>query len=240
MSAIDERRAAYRNQPSLDEVEVSIAWSGREYAPGQLVDLSARGAAVSLSLPASGVPSITEGTAVYLRFESPGIEPVSDIVAFVRNTRDASGERVFGLEIANWRGLHARLPPKLFSLFNRRQHYRVDVPQAPPVLVEVADHRTHEKYSARMCDISVGGCLLQFEGGDVIRAGDTVSLEFSLPASEYRFNLVGICRSNFQSGEFLQCGFAFETGGPEFNTQQQHISQYVMHRQRELLARGQG
>ena len=185
------------------------------------------------------MPTISEGTAVYLRFASPGIEPVSDIVAFVRNSRDVSGVRVFGLEIANWRGLHSRLPPKLVSLFNRRKHYRVAVPRTPPVQVDVSEQRELRQRTARLCDISAGGCSLQFEPADAPQTGDTVKLQFCLPDSEYRFNLAGICKSNFQSGEFQQCGIEFDIGEPEFTTQQQHISHYVMERQRELLASGQ-
>ncbi len=239
MSVMRERRSIYREQQGLDEVKISMAWPGHDYVAGQLIDLSARGAAVSVSVPSSQVPALPVGSSVYLCFETAGLEPISDIVASISNERDVSGTRVFGLEIIDWSGLHDRLPPKLFSLFNRRQHYRVAVPRQPPVEVDVSQHPSGRKLTAHLSNISAGGCLLLFELEDAPQKGDKLELQFRLPDSEYRYNLSGVCMSAFEFGESDICGIGFESSQSEaFVTQQQRISHYVMDRQRELLPGG--
>ena len=121
---MEERRATYREQQGLEAIKASMAWRGHDYVGASLIDLSARGAAVALTIPARRAPTLPIGTSVYLRFEIPGIDPISNILALIRNERDSDDSRLFGVEIADWPTLSDNLPPRLFSAFNRRRHYR--------------------------------------------------------------------------------------------------------------------
>ncbi|HEY5624825.1 MAG TPA: PilZ domain-containing protein, partial [Gammaproteobacteria bacterium] len=231
-----ERRSSYRVQQGLEAIAVSMAWPGHDYVSARLIDLSARGASVALSFPASDVPEIPAETSVYLNFDAPGLEPISGILALVRNVRNLPGERVFGLEIVDWRRLHDSLPATLFGLFNRRRHYRVKVPRQPPIEVAVL-RVSGESLTAHLCDISVGGCLLLLETEIAVEEAEKVKLKFRLPDSDYYYELPGVIRSGSEHEDSKRCGVEFEsTQSMEAITRQQRIAHYVMERQRKVLA----
>ena len=184
-----ERRAVYRQTKGLEEIRVAVAWAGREYVDAELVDLSARGAAVSVRGIQGEKPFPDVGSPVTLRFVVPDGNPVTDVVAYVRNERESSGARVLGLEIADWRKLRDQLPAKWFTAFNRRRHYRVDVPRQPPIEVELT-LAAGAAITGTMKNVSAGGCLLILDdpgAGTVPGTGEAVQVRFQLPDADFRY-----------------------------------------------------
>lgn len=229
-----ERRANYREQQGLEAIKVSMAWHDHDYVSAALIDLSARGATVSITIPAGQEPALQIGTDVYLRFEVPGIDPISGIHAVIGNARDSRDSPLFGLEIIDWQTLSDNLPPRLFSAFNRRRHYRVDVPKQPETDVAVLNLESGQAATATLSNLSAGGCLLLFRLEEGPQAGENLRIKFCLPGSAYRFDLLGTVKRTSEFRDSARCGIEFEdTQSREFIVQQQQISQYVMQRQRE-------
>ncbi len=231
---VRDRRARYREPQGLETIKVSMAWLGHDYVGVSLIDLSARGATVAV--PAGQVPSALRiGLDVYLRFEFPEIDPISDILALIGNARDSRESRLFGLEILDWQALSDKLPPRLFSAFNRRRHHRVDVPKQPGTDVAVLNLESGQTATATLSNVSASGCLLLFRLEEGPQAGESLQIKFCLPGSAYRFDLLGSAKNTSKIGDSARCGIEFDDSeSREFLAQQEQISQYVMQRQREL------
>lgn len=228
---MSERRKTYREQRGLESIQVSVAVDEGDFLPVALLDLSARGAAVEITAQAhrDQLLSLPVGTNLYMRFELSGADAIPPIRGVLRNVRDDAAGLVCGLEIIDWRTLHAKLPPRLFSAFNRRRHFRVDVPQLAGIEVKVTQ-QDGEQGSAVLANISLGGCQLMFATGSAPETSVRLQLRFSLPGSDYSFDLAGTVRSAAEGKNAIRCGIEFETlqARPE-----KEISQYVMQRQRE-------
>ncbi len=209
-----------------------MAWRGHDPVKGSVVDASAKGVSVSLSVSAAEAPALPIGTSVFLSFEIPNLEPIHDILAVVRNERDRADRRIFGLEIFDWRRLHDSLPPRFFATFNRRRDYRVspETETGVEVVLVQSGHATR----AALSDISMSGCLLLFQPEGAPKLGDNVQLEFRLPGLETNFRFSGTVRSESEFRNRVRCGVEFEANDSrEFKAQQVEISRYVMQRQRE-------
>lgn len=236
---MNDKRKAYRTESVPDTIELQVAWKDHDYVPASLIDLSARGAAIIISLSETEIPAFLPGTPVQLKFVIQGIDPLSDIGAVVRNERDQDGSRVFGLEIIDWRVLVKQLPSRYSAAFNRRRHFRVKVPDKPPTKVQVSEVDSGSEMSAALCNISIGGCLLAFSESEYPKTGERVRMQFKLPDSSSDFDVVGKIASEFEADGTMRCGIEFDgTATIGFNAQQQVISRYVMDRQCEMLRTG--
>ena len=204
-----ERRSQNRVTQGLEAMTVSIARSRDNYVSARLVDLSARGAAVSVAVPKSGAELIRSGDVVYLSFEIKGAEPIVDIVSHVRHAREGNNEQVLGLEIADWRELHERLPRRVLALFNRRRDFRVEVPRVPPTSVSVRVGEQVETLSAQLLDISANGCRIRVDPRQAPKVGDEVFLDFHLPDGDFEYHLGGKVRSLTWRDQFAECGIEF-------------------------------
>jgi hypothetical protein len=234
---MSEKRRVYRSTEDLDSFKVAVAWSEQDYVDAELVDLSSKGAAISLSLPDGEPPTFPVGTPVRLRIEAPGVEPVNDIIALVRNERDDDGKRVFGLEIVEWRTLAEKLPARYFASFNRRRHFRMNVPDKPPINVAVVASENNAVITATLVNISIGGCLLACPVDEGPQTGDRIRIKFSLPALPHELSFAGAVMSRNVAGEISRCGIEFEdTTSKDFQAQEELILRYIMERQRESLA----
>lgn len=236
---MNDKRTAYRTQDVPDTIDLHVAWEGHDYIAASLIDLSARGAAIIISLSESEIPAFLPGTPVLLKFVIQGIDPLTDVNAVVRNERDQSGSRVFGLEIIDWRRLVKQLPSRYSAAFNRRRHFRVKVPDKPPTNVEVTRIEGGDVLGATLSNISIGGCLLAFSAAEHPNKGERVRMQFKLSDTASDFDLVGQIASEFEDDGTMRCGIEFDgTATIGFNAQQQVISQYVMDRQCEMLRAG--
>lgn len=171
-----------------------------------------------------------------MSFEIPGIPPLRDVLSVVRHIQEAGGEQLVGLEIDDLSLLQNSLPRKLFALFNRRRDFRVEVPQVPPIVVEITRDRGESPLNAQLADISAGGCAMLFDPKHAPSVGDDVQLSFRLPDSDHQYRLTGTVRIAREFAKFMRCGIEFEDARAKQQTpQQKRIAQYVMQRQRDDL-----
>ncbi len=230
-----ERRSTYREKESLEAVKVSVAVNNNDYAAAKLIDLSARGAAVEISVPFGETAELPAESTVILRFEVEGIDPISGIRAVIRNDRQADSRRVIGVEIIDWKALHSLLPTWLFSKFNRRRHYRVTIAAKNAVEVSVILVESGQALTASLADISISGGQLVFRSGEVPNVEDTVRVQFHLPGSDAAIDLIAIVKGRWTSNNTQCCGIEFQDmSSAKSMAQEQNISRYVMERQRQL------
>lgn len=233
-----ERRSPYRTTDGIDEIRVSMAVP--EHAPieGTLVDLSAAGAAVFMRRASTeDLAALAVGADVCLTFEVSGIDPISGILAVVRNARETDDGRVFGLEIIEWQTPHSELPPHVFSAFNRRRHYRLEFMEesAPDVDIQLLPDEAPS--AARLGNVSVSGCLLLFDPEHAPAPQSALRLEFELPGMDFRFSFHGTVRSASVFKGLTCCGIEFDARrSGNFMAQEQQLSHFIVKRQQELRA----
>jgi hypothetical protein len=230
-----EDRSTYR---VVDNVEHIKAWmAGSDWGPieGHLVNLSARGTAISIAALESEVPNIPIGSVVALALEIPGLSRLADVLALLRHERNVAGGRVFGLEVFDWNRIQDALPRQLFALFNRRRNHRVDLPRDPPVIVSVTVDATKPQHQAHLLEISASGCAILLAVDCELEDDDELILDFGLPASTFRYSLIGRIVTNSILGQSRRCGIEFlHTHSQEFIAQQDRILEYVQSRRQEL------
>lgn len=236
---MSEQRSRYRVREGLEPIRVSVARLGENPRAARLVDLSQRGAALSLPADTAEVLPLPIGSRLFLSFEIPGLRSIDDVLAEVRHVRTEQGERFIGCAIINWERFHEALPERMFALFNRRRDRRIELPHTPPVQVEVTVQDGGSVLLARLADISLHGCALLFAPGRAPKLDDTLELSFCLPDADYEYRLAGRIRSLTGVGDAIRCGFEFRHERSRDNVaQQQRILLFVTRMQREETKRG--
>ena len=225
---MQNRRKNYRTA-QLSGISVSIAWDEENFIDGQLLDLSARGVAVAFKMPVPQIPADLEDAKVLARFEIEGLDPIGDVTALVRNVREIDNTQVFGMQILDWQTLHNRLPPRLFSAFNRRQHFRVNLP--PDTTAVVSREDAPNDLTVRLSNLSVGGCQLLYPAELAPEVGQSLRLRFGLPGTSQTLELNATLRNIIDTGGHGRCGMQFDEIGAR---DEQALMQYIMQRQREL------
>lgn len=227
----------------LNSIKVSIATNRDQYIEGLLFDVSPASHSITVTLPAAKTDKLINGAKVYLCFEAPGLERLSKILAEVGNECDSEGKRILDLEVINWHELHAYLPAGISTSFNRRSHFRVDLPEDNRPEVIVFMQEDSREIEATMLDISETGTKLSFRSEQAPDIGETLRTRFCLPNSEYQFDLVGNVVGQWEVPDARLCGIEFTRNAVDeeqlFRVQQGTISQYVMERQRELVQAGE-
>ena len=228
--AVDERRVSYRVSEGLDGVRIAVPVAGQEDVEARLLDLTARGASIALSVSTSEIPPLPAGTEVYLSFAIPGLSELTGVLSLVRNERIVGNQRIIGLEIAESEELETTLPSRLFALFNRRRHRRIDLQTDQPVPVSVR-LEGDVAISARLADISTSGCGLLLETGRDLELGNDICLSFQLPDGNYPYHLGGVVRTRSRVGTAIRCGIEFgKSDSPGYIEQEQNITSFVMQR----------
>jgi c-di-GMP-binding flagellar brake protein YcgR len=225
---MENRRKNYRTA-QLSGISVSIAWDGENFIDGQLLDLSARGVAVAFKMPVPQIPAVLEDARVLARFEIEGLDPIADVTALVRNVREIDDTQVFGMQILDWQTLHNRLPPRLFSAFNRRRHFRVNLP--PETRAVVSREDDPNEATVQVSNLSVGGCQLLYPLERLPEIGQRLRLRFRLPGSSETLDLNATLRNVIDAQSYGRCGLEFEKIG---SRDEQELMQYIMRRQREM------
>ncbi|MDH3419363.1 MAG: PilZ domain-containing protein [Gammaproteobacteria bacterium] len=233
-----ERRNPYRTTDGIDDIRVSMAVPERAPIEGTLVDLSAAGAAVLMRRASTeDLAALAVGADVCMTFEVSGIDPISGILAVVRNVRETDDGCVFGLEIIEWQTPHSQLPARVFSAFNRRRHYRLEFMEESAPEVEVQPLPEGAPSAARLGDLSVSGCLLFFDTEHAPTPQSALRLEFELPGIDFRFSFHGTVRNVSVSKRSARCGIEFNARrSGNFMAQEQQLSHFIVKRQQELRA----
>ena len=211
-----------------------------EHVPihGELIDLSASGAAVLMRRASSeDLAALTTGADVRLTFDVAGSDPIADVAAVVRSVRDSEDGRVFGVEIVDGKMLHNRLPAGVSAAFNRRRHFRLEFLDDSAPEVEVRALPDGAPGTARLGNLSVSGCLLLFEPGHAPKLESSLRVSFELPGMGDQFNFHGIVRSAYDSKGSVRCGIEFDAKRSEnFMAQEQQLSHFIVKRQQERRA----
>ncbi len=233
-----ERRRQYRTSDGIDGIRVAMAVPEQPPVQGELIDLSAGGAAVLMRRASSeDLAALATGADVRLTFDVPGIDPVPGIAAIVRSARDSDDGRVFGVEIVDGKTLHSRLPARVFAAFNRRRHFRLEFLEESAPEVEVQPLPDGAPIAGRLGNLSVSGCLLLFEPGHEPALESSLRVAFDLPGVDDRFSFHGIVRSAFEVKGSMRCGIEFDAKQSEnFMAQEQQLSHFIVKRQQELRA----
>lgn len=235
-----ERRASHRI-PAKEEnrVEVSL-WTHRgESLVGELLDISANGIALRFSLAAD--PHLPPGETVILPFTLPNRHDPVTLKAIVRTRKQVEGWWRYGLQFQLEYPFHAQFAEQFYALFNRRDAIRVKPRAETPVAVtvEVIGELSGRTFPARLKDVSVTGIgvLLAPDTGTALAAADLLGISLRFPISGRTLNIAGRIRHRTPQAGALCCGLRLAPDHCEhFESDQEELSDYVIHRQLEELA----
>ena len=226
----------------LSNIKVSIELSRDQIIEGYLNDVTPTSQAISVAILPANPELPIPGTNLNLHFEIPGVDPLVQILAVVKKACKKSGECFLDLEVIDWHEFHRHLPSNLSTNFNRRRHFRVNMPRLNETEVSVLSMQSGRSLSATMLDISVKGSKLSFALDEAPIVGETLRIKFCLPTSEYQLELLATVTGRWKIKNARNCGVEFKDNSPAeekpFLAQQKLISQYVMERQRELTRMG--
>ena len=234
-----ERRRHYRVTPEFRrEVTVDVKGTRGQWWPANLVDISVGGAA--LVLEQESRTSMRRGDKVTLRFQSERLNAPVEVPSQIYYVRGNNGPHRIGIGFEEWEDARSKLGPRLRSLFNQRQAFRVDVDIATPIQVSVTLEEGSKPVRANARDFSILGVGLWIHSRDVekFRMEQKISIQFSLPKSRDDFQLGAVVRHVGAEGIQRAIGLEFIPDARMGTDCRRLLRDYVMRRQLEMRRKG--
>lgn len=235
-----ERRHLYRmTLGNEDRVEVSILTDSGDTLVGEVVDISAQGAALHVSR--SRAPVLSLGESVSFPFTPRSQDDPVALKATVRSRNLMGKHWRYGFEFQLKSTVAMRFAEEFYGLFNRRHAFRVKPLPEEPVSVNLADldESVSPMATARLHDVSATGLsVLVASDNDPSLAEDKV-LQTTLrpPTSTRWLKLTGRIRHRTRRGSNLLYGVQFDPEHTEqFERDHEMLVDYIIHRQLQDLA----
>jgi c-di-GMP-binding flagellar brake protein YcgR len=234
-----ERRRHYRVTAEFRrEVEVEVKGSNGNWWEAHLVDISVGGAALVLEQAARY--SMRRGEEVVLRFKSSRLNKDLEVPSKIYYVRSSTGPHRIGIGFDEWEDTRSKLGPRLRSLFNQRQAFRVDVDVGNPVEIKALLGEELPIVNGRARDFSILGVGMWVHHGDVehFRMNLELTLEFQLPKSSAPFSIGAVVRHLGPEGPQRSVGMEIIPDARFKTESRKALRDFVMHRQLELRRKG--
>jgi c-di-GMP-binding flagellar brake protein YcgR len=178
------RRIHYRVTPTFERaVCVELIRDGGQPVRVGVVDISSGGAGVAV--PEGTLPTLKNHELIKLRFSSERFADPFEIIAEVRHAMHGTMAIRYGLRFENWEEHREVLGPKLRTLFNEREAFRVEPEAGERLSVEVFPVQGGVAMGGIIRDISVLGLGVWMRERDValLESGQHIEARFTLPVS---------------------------------------------------------
>jgi len=236
----EDRRSNYRvDLEEKSSIEVRILAEGGKSIVARVHTVSSGG--IGVHLPSELASFLFVSQKVQVEFGGgPIVKPLT-VRAIVKHHLPEKGLHRYGLEFVDRQSFDEELLNRaLHGLFNRRGAYRVRPESGAKIPVLLQSQPQGVRGSGIMADISVTGIGLVVTP-DVeaqFRGIDRFILSFRLPGILEAVTLDGILRYRTLDKDEVRCGLVFDPRrSDQFRRQEAAILEYVMRRQREILAR---
>jgi hypothetical protein len=211
---MDQREHPRNRQEGLVGLEVIVVPVEGRAAHGRLVDMSARGASVTME--ASERPKLAEAGRVVLVIGANQLDPPVTASAVTLHQTEVGEERRVGFRFVDPEALMETLSGSFRVMFNARQAERVKAEAHAPIMVAVClpleGGGQTEPVDGELGDISVKGLSLELPvevDADAITEGVGVRLMVRLPGVEGALPLTGIVRDCVPLGDRWRVGLEF-------------------------------
>ncbi len=129
-----DKQVYFRADPDAGRaIEVELFAAGCAPSTGRVVDVYLDG--ISARFGAQSSPQLAIGKRVYLRLQCRVPKALIELEAVVRDREEGSKWRSYGFRFSSRSELEGKLPMGLYSIFNRRRHYRVRLSAPERVVV---------------------------------------------------------------------------------------------------------
>jgi c-di-GMP-binding flagellar brake protein YcgR len=234
-----ERRRHYRVTAEFRrQVAVDVKDSRGVWWTANLVDISIGGAA--LVLDSESRNTMQRGQDVVLRFRSDRLSSEVEVPSKIYYVRSTKGPHRIGIGFDEWEDARSKLGPRLRSLFNQRQAFRVDVDLADGVEVQIQVGEELTVIEAQAQDFSIlgTGLTVNHRHKEEIVMQQKIGLLFKLPSTDDLIELGAIIRHLDQAGPQISVGAEFVSDARFTVEARKHLRDYVMRRQLEMRRKG--
>ena len=235
----EKRRQRSDTMELLLEANVTLFPPGGRSLSGRLMDVSA--GEVSVLLVDSRKPPPAKGQRVRLQILLRKLDKPMNIVATVLSKRQEDDRTICTFRFTHMATVDRTLPPDIYSVFNRRQMFRVRPDPRRPIkatLVVVRDDDRRIEAEALITDISGSGVGVFVDGRDAapFNLSGHLDLELSLPGHEQPLTFRGRICYRVEVGKRWRYGIEFDSRRTtDYQRKQQQLMTFIMNRQRDLL-----
>lgn len=235
----EDRRQRSDTMELLLEADVTVYPPGGQTLPAKLKDVTA--GEVSVLFIDSGVTPPPEGQKVRLKILLNKLARPMNIVATAMEHMEREGRVACTFRFTHMATVDRTLPPDIYSVFNRRQMFRVRPDPKQPMMVKLSAAREGARtveIEVQLTDVSGSGVGL-FLGADVagpFALSSLLELELELPGDEQPLRFSGRICYRLDLGRRWRLGIEFDARKTKhFHRKQQRIMLFIMQRQRDLL-----
>ena len=235
----ENRRQRSDTMELLLEANVTLFPSGGRPMKGRLIDVSA--GEVSVLLMDSRRPPPANDQRVRLQILLRKLDKPLNIVATVLSRRKEDDRTICTFRFTHMATVDRSLPPDIYSVFNRRQMFRVRPDPRRPIratLVAVRDDDQRIVAAAQVTDISGSGVGVFVDAREAapFNLSGHLDLELSLPGEEQPLIFRGRICYRVEMGKRWRYGIEFDPRRTEgYRHKQQRLMTFIMNRQRDLL-----
>ncbi len=235
----DNRRQRSETMELLLEANVTIFPSGGRPMPGRLLDVTS--GEVSVLLVDQRRPPPAKGQRVRLQIVLRKLDRPMNIVATVLNRREEDERTICTFRFTHMATVDRNLPPDIYSVFNRRQMFRVRPdPRQPLKVVLVATREDDRRVEAEavVTDVSGSGVGVFIGANDAgpFNLSGNLEIELLLPGEQEVMTFSGRVCYRIEVGKRWRFGIEFSARRTEaFRRKQRRLMSFIMDRQRDLL-----
>jgi c-di-GMP-binding flagellar brake protein YcgR len=236
-----EKRKTYRvetrEKPSY---EASLILPGGKLLAGDIANISFEGAAIQF--PVKKCPPMEQGDPIRLAFRLSRTGGRNWIIhGTVRETLEDLGVRLVRIKLRLGDTFLQQLQPDDWTIFNRRQTFRVSPNPRSPLTVNLE----WEEGSAesQVIDISLGGMGVRIESqvAKMISPSQSITLSLFLPGVDVPLSITGSACYLNKERDSHRLGITFSTNRDElFFQKEKAISKFLLMRQREMIGKTEG
>ncbi len=217
------------------QLQANIITDGRA-VPVTLLDVSFAG--IGLSVTHTHGLVLNSGQVVVIQLKAPSVRQPIRARARVMSRIPGSDSDRYGLALQDAAWLRSRVPPSLMGIFNRRRSFRVTPDSLGPIEVRLEREDGRQTTLPAVCVSSSGMAIIAAtREQEMLMTGDRISIDFMLPYSGTRCELVGVVRYTVRRRTGVRYGIEFDADACEdFARQERALARYVMTQQRRTLA----
>lgn len=232
----DDRRQ-YRTVLQPLELRAVVTDEKGSHHWAEVLELSGCGMRIAL---APDVPVPRLGSALDARLESRHLKQTIRTPATVLQSDTTPNATVLGLQLRDWLGVRAMVPPELLMLFNLRSSRRFELNPAEPIPIRIRGIWLYFDLQGVLRDLSRGGLgfCASPDAEEYLSRTDHVQLSFALPGRERPFEIEGFLRHRSMAGEHVRYGICFdpEAPPPQFR-QYAAIERWIEDRRKKALGK---